>query len=230
MPEGLLPQILAAGWLGLLCAVSPCPLATNIAAVGFIARRPGSGRTVFLSGLLYALGRTLTYVLIGVLLCGAAEAVPGVSMGLQKVMNLIVGPLLILVAMVLLRLIVLPLPAVGGGSRLEGLARRGGILGACLLGILFALTFCPTSAALFFGGLLPMMAASGTPMPPAVAFGVMTGLPVFVFALLLAFGSRRIGVLYGCLAKVERWAGRVTGMVFLFVGIFFTLTMTLKVF
>lgn len=229
MPEGLIPQMLAAGWLGLLCAVSPCPLATNIAAVGFIARRPGSGRTVFLSGLLYTLGRTLTYVLIGFLLYGAMEAAPEVSMGLQKMMNLIMGPLLILVAMVLLRLIVLPLPAMGNGGSLEKLAQRGGILGAGLLGVLFALTFCPTSAALFFGGLLPMMAASGAPVPPAVSFGVMTGLPVFVFALLLAFGTRRVGALYGCLAQAERWAGRVTGIVFLSVGIYFTLTLTLKV-
>lgn len=229
MQEGMFLQVFAAGWLGLLCAVSPCPLATNIAALGFIARQPGKGRTVFLSGLLYTLGRTLTYVLIGAFLYGAMEAAPNVSMSLQRVMNLILGPLLILVAMVLLKLIVLPLPAMGNGSRLEQLVRRGGLLGAGLLGILFALTFCPTSAALFFGGLLPMMAASDNPMPLSVAFGLMTGLPVFAFALLLAFGTRRVGVLYGCLAQIERWAGRVTGIVFLVVGIYFTLTMTLKV-
>ena len=51
--------LLTAFLLGLLTALSPCPLATNIAAVGFIGKDIEDRRKIFRNGLLYTLGRIL---------------------------------------------------------------------------------------------------------------------------------------------------------------------------
>jgi len=213
-------------WLGILCSLSPCPLATNIAAVGFVARKVGRIGLVLGAGLLYTLGRTLTYGVLGILLVGGLTAAPEVSHLLEKYMNLLTGPLLILVAMVLLGLLPVRLPS-GGGKLGERLARTG-IRGAFPLGIVFALSFCPTSAALFFGSLLPLALKmrSGVLLP--VLFGVATGLPVLIFSFLLAFAANRIGRACHRLAGVEIWAQRITGGIFLAAGIYMTVFITLK--
>ncbi len=214
-------------WLGILCSISPCPLATNIAAIGFIGRKVGRIGLVLGAGLLYTLGRTLTYGVLGILLVSGLTAAPEISHVLEKYMNLLMGPLLILVAMVLLGLLNVRLPS-GGGSKLTERLGRGGILGAFPLGIVFALSFCPTSAALFFGSLLPLALKmhSGVLLP--VLFGIATGVPVLVFAFLLAFAANRIGRVYHQLAGVEVWAQRITGGIFLAVGIYMTIFITLK--
>lgn len=215
-------------WLGILCSISPCPLATNIAAIGFVGRKVGRIGLVFGAGLLYTLGRTLTYGVLGVLLVSGLTAAPEISHILEKYMNLLMGPLLILVAMVLLGLLNVRLPS-GGGSKLTERLGRGGIFGAFPLGIIFALSFCPTSAALFFGSLLPLALKmhSGVLLP--VLFGIATGVPVLVFAFLLAFTANRIGRVYHRLAGVEAWAQRITGGIFLIVGIHMTIFITLGV-
>ncbi|MEA4862977.1 MAG: aromatic aminobenezylarsenical efflux permease ArsG family transporter [Victivallaceae bacterium] len=216
----------SAAWLGLLCAISPCPLASNIAAVGFIGRRVRSVGRVLGAGLLYTLGRTVAYAALGGVLAGGLLAAPAISHTLEKYMTLLMGPLLVLVAMVLLNLLKLPVPRIGGAvmKRLE----NTGSGGAFLLGLVFAMSFCPTSAALFFGSLLPMAVKmrSGVMMP--AIFGIATGLPVAVFAFMLAFGANRIGRAYDRLSAFEVWAQRITGAVFLAVGLYMTIAFTLK--
>lgn len=220
--------IAAAAWLGLLCTISPCPMATNIAAISFLGRKVGSVGAVLSAGFLYTLGRVLTYAFLGILLVNGFTAAPELSNGLQKYMDLLMGPLLILVAMVLLGLINLK-PSSGSklGEFLRTKTEGMGICGAFFLGILFALSFCPTSAALFFGSLVPLAIKleSGILLP--AIFGVATGLPVLLFAFLLAFSANKVGKVYNHLAKFEVWAQRITGAVFLIVGIVLTLTQTL---
>ena len=143
-------------WLGILTSISPCPLATNIAAISYIGRKVGNSRQVFLTGLLYTIGRTLAYLGLAFVLVASVLSVPQISLFLQKYMHLVLGPILIVVGMFLLGLIQL---SMGGGGMSEGLQKRVdamGIWGALLLGVVFALTFCPTSAALFFGSLVPL--------------------------------------------------------------------------
>ncbi len=215
--------VATAFWLGLLTAVSPCPLATNIAAVSFLARRVDSPREVFLAGILYTLGRVLTYTVLGVLLATSALSAPGVSAALQSTVSRLLGPLLVLVGMILLGL--LSLPSFGGGA-FETLTRRAeemGLFGALLLGVMFSLAFCPVSAALFFGSLLPLAVNVGSGLLLPAVYGVATGLPVLVFALLIAFGVKSLSGVFGRVTRIELWARRITGAIFIGVGLYKTL-------
>ena len=193
-------------WLGILTSISPCPLATNIAAISYIGRKVGNSRQVFLTGLLYTLGRTAAYLALAFVLVASVLSVPQISMFLQKYMHLALGPILIIVGMFLLGLIELNL---GGRGMSAGLQKRVdalGIWGALLLGIVFALTFCPTSAALFFGSLVPLSLKLNSSVILPVVYGVGTALPVLIFAVILATSAQSVGKAYNVLAKIEWWA------------------------
>ncbi|MGC8641184.1 MAG: aromatic aminobenezylarsenical efflux permease ArsG family transporter [Isosphaeraceae bacterium] len=215
--------VASALWLGILTSISPCPLATNIAAISYISRRVGSPKQVVLSGTLYTLGRSLAYVVLGALLVASVLSIPQLSMFLQKYMNKLLGPLLILVAMFLLDLI--RLRASGCGLS-EGTRKRVdalGLWGALPLGVVFALTFCPVSAALFFGSLVPLAVQARSSLVLPGMYGVGTAVPALAFAVLIALGVRSVGRAFNALTKVEKWARRVTGIVFLIVGIYYAL-------
>ena len=216
-------------WLGVLTSISPCPLATNIAAISYIGRRVGNSRQVFLTGLLYTLGRTLAYLGLAFVLVASVLSVPQISLFLQKYMHLVLGPLLIIVGMFLLGLIQL---SMGGSGMSEGLQKRVdamGVWGALLLGVVFALTFCPTSAALFFGSLLPLSLKVNSSFTLPAIYGVGTALPVMVFAVLLATSAQSVGKAYNVLAKIEWWARMITGWIFILVGIYFSLKYVFQV-
>jgi cytochrome c-type biogenesis protein len=210
----------SAVWLGILTSISPCPLATNIAAISYIGKQADRPRAVLLTGTLYTLGRTLTYVILGALLVASLLSVPGLSNFLQHYMNKLLGPVLILVGMFLLDL--LRLPGLGGSTapRLSERLGRSGVWGAGLLGMLFALSFCPTSAALFFGSLIPLSIKWQSSVMLPSLYGVGTALPVFVFAVLVAVGAKSVVAAFQKLSAVEVWARRLTGVVFVVVGIY----------
>lgn len=210
-------------WLGVLTSISPCPLATNVAAVSFIGKQFSSAPRVALSGLFYVLGRMLAYLVLGTLLVAGLLAAPQLSAFLQKSMNKFLGPILILVGMVLLDLFRFRLIGAGVGVNLRERAGRSGVLGAGLLGFLFALSFCPVSAALFFGSLIPLSVRHGSTFVFPLVFGVGTGLPVIVFALMIALSAKSISTLFQKVTRVELWARRVTGAVFIAAGVYYTL-------
>jgi cytochrome c-type biogenesis protein len=215
----------SAFWLGVLTSISPCPLATNIAAMSFVGRRVGSPSRVFLAGALYTAGRALTYALLGIVLAGSLLSAPWLANLLQKYMNLVLGPLLIVVGMVLLEMITFNL---GNGGMGEGLRKRlekQSFWGAGLLGIVFALSFCPTSAALFFGSLLPLALKQESGFTLPVIYGIATGLPVLLFAVLIAMGVNRVGNAYDRIVAFEHWARKITGGIFIAVGIYYCLTL-----
>ena len=216
-------------WLGILTSVSPCPLATNVAAISFIGRRLESPRWVLVSGLLYTAGRVLTYTVLGVLLVSSLLSAPSAALILQKYMNQILGPVLILIGMLLLEIISLGSFGSGLAARLQKRADRWGVLGALLLGVVFALSFCPVSAALFFGSLITIAvkAKSGILLP--AVYGIGTGLPVLAFAILIAAGARSLAKVFDKVTAFERWARRVTGVVFLGIGIYYTLAYVFRV-
>ncbi|MDY0111139.1 MAG: aromatic aminobenezylarsenical efflux permease ArsG family transporter [Candidatus Krumholzibacteria bacterium] len=216
-------------WLGILTSISPCPLATNVAAMGFIGRRTDSARGALWIGVLYTLGRALAYAGLGMLLVNGLLAIPTVSQWLQANMNRLLGPVLIVTALFLLEWIV-----VGGRSgRLAGWAqRRAAAMGrgaAFFLGVMFALAFCPASAALFFGSLisLSLEANSGFWLP--LIYGLGTGLPVLIFGVVLAFAAGHIGRVFDRVTVIERWMRRLTGVLFLVIGVYFLLAFTLMV-
>jgi cytochrome c biogenesis protein CcdA len=211
-------------WLGVLTSISPCPLATNIAAISFISRKVGQTRHVVLSGFLYVLGRTLAYVALAALLLAGILAGGEIARFLQRYLNLALGPIVILVGMVLLGLLGSGLSMNLAGSGVQERAAKGGFWWAGFLGFLFALSFCPVSAGLYFGALIPLSAANGSRLLLPGIYGLGTALPVVVFALLIAFASQRVGKAFSTLTQIERWVRILTGVLFLVAGVYLTLS------
>ena len=217
----------AAFWFGILTSISPCPLATNIAAISFIGRKVGRPGYVLSTGLFYTAGRTITYVLLAIILVMGLSSMPVVSHWLQKYMNRLLGPVLILVAMVLLDLISF---SSAGGRLAEWSQKRAGnfgLAGAFLIGILFALSFCPVSAALFFASLIPLAVKNSSSVMLPSIYGIGTALPVLVFAFLLALSADFVGRVFNKVTQFEFWARRITAVLFLGIGIYFTFAYTL---
>jgi len=213
----------SAFWFGILTSISPCPLATNITAMSFVGRRVGSPGKVLLAGVLYTVGRALTYLVLGALLVGSLLSAPRLSLVLQRTMNKALGPILIVVGVLLLGVIPLRLPSSGLTQRMGERIAKWGPFGALLLGVLFALTFCPVSAAFFFGSLLPLAIEQQSPVLLPALFGIGTAIPVLGFAVAIALGAKSLGKVFGKVTKIERWARLITGVVFIGVGIYLML-------
>ena len=208
--------------LGLLTAISPCPLATNIAAIAYISQRVTEPRYAAITSALYTLGRMLAYSVIGILLIKVGLEIPGVATVLQNTGDRILGPILIAVGIILLNIHRLRFGT--GGSRLSSLGERvsrWGMIGGFLLGILFALAFCPYSAVLYFGVLIPLaLKSSGGIALPAV-FAIGTGLPVLIFGLALSFGVTRVSSWFSKLTRAQNVIRVVTSWVLIGVGIYY---------
>lgn len=222
LDSGTTPAI-TAFLLGLLTAISPCPLATNIAAIGFIGKNIESRKVIFRNGLLYTLGRIVAYTLLGAVLIAVLEE--GASLfGIQKFIarygEMIIGPALLLIGLFLLFGDRLSLPSFGFKGNGERLVGHGG-WGALLLGVLFALAFCPTSGVLYFGMLIPMSATTTAGYLLPILFAIATALPVLAVAWVLAFSAQRIGEMYGKIQTVQKWLNTVVGILFLAIGVFY---------
>ena len=213
-----------AAWLGILTSISPCPLASNVAAVSFVGRDVGNPRRAALAGMAYALGRAVTYVLVAALVVSSVLSIPSVSMFLQHRMNQVLGPLLVLIGIGLLGWLRLPMPSWKLNLTTGAKTGRMGIAGAGALGLIFALSFCPVSAGLFFGALIPLaINADSRVLLPAV-YGVGTGLPVVLFAVLLAVGAHWVGRAFHVLTAIDRAARPLTGGIFVLAGLYLTAT------
>lgn len=215
--------VLTAFLLGLLTALSPCPLATNIAAIGFIGKNIENKKQIFINGLLYTLGRVLSYTILGIMLIMILKK--GSSMfGVQKTIGvwgeLIIGPLLLIIGIFMLWGNKLNLPKFGFSGNPEGLAQKGS-WGALLIGILFALAFCPTSGVFYFGMLIPMSATSAGGYLLPVIFAVATAIPVLAVAWILAFSVQQISSFYGTMQKVQKWMNIAVGVIFIIIGIYY---------
>ncbi len=214
---------LTAFLLGLLTALSPCPLATNIAAIGFIGKDIEDRKRIFRNGLLYTLGRILSYTLLGVILILVLKE--GASMfSIQKTIGtwgeLLLGPLLLVIGLFMLLGDRINLPQFGFKGNAEGLAKKGG-WGALLIGILFAMAFCPTSGVFYFGMLIPMSATATAGYLLPVIFAIATSIPVLAVAWILAFSVQKMGNFYGKMQKIQKWMKHIVGILFLLVGIYY---------
>jgi cytochrome c biogenesis protein CcdA len=215
--------IFSAFWLGILTSISPCPLATNIAAVSFIGKKLEKPKMVFWAGILYMIGRTLAYTVLAILIVASILSIPEIAGFLDEYINKILGPILIIAGLFLLGMIK-PLVSGGGISdKLRDRVESAGVWGAGLLGIIFALSFCPISAALFFGSVIPLSLKYQSSVILPSVYGIGTGLPVIVFAYLIMLGARFVGVFFEKISSFEKWARRITGIVFVIVGIYYVL-------
>lgn len=209
----------AALWLGILTSMSPCPLATNIAAISYVGRRVEKTRWVLMAGLLYTLGRSLAYLVVAIIVTKGLLSIPGVSNFLQRYMNLLVGPIMLAVGLLLLDIWRFSFNGGGVGSGLQARIDKMGVWGAGVLGILFALALCPVSAGLFFGGLIPLAIKNHSAILFPTVYGIGTALPVIGFSLLLAFGAHLVGVAFKKMTIIEIWVRRSTAVVMILVGV-----------
>jgi len=213
--------ILSALLLGLITAISPCPLATNIAALAYVSRRAKERRYAVITGALYTLGRMFSYSIIGVIIIVAGLEIPGVASFLQDFGEQVLGPLLVVIGVIMLIVNRIPL-SLGGGklSALGGKVADWGVIGGFLLGALFALAFCPYSAILFFGVLIPLSLKStgGVALPAVYAIG--TGLPVLVFGVLISLGVARVSSWLNAVTRAEKIIRVAVSIIFIGVGIY----------
>jgi len=215
--------LLSALWLGILTSVNPCPLASNIAAVSFIMKKIDRTGAVFASGILYTLGRTAGYAVLGMLITSSLLSIPETARFLQKYMNQILGPVLIVTGLFLLGLFKFSFSGFSFSGKITGRLNTMGVIGAFPLGVLFALSFCPSSAALFFGSLIPLSLNNNAPLLFPSVYGIGTGLPVLVFAAIIAFGVKNISALFRRVTAAEYWTRKITGAIFIVIGIYYSL-------
>lgn len=220
MEDSLIP-IFSAIWFGILTSISPCPLATNIIATTYIGKQMKDSYGTLIAGFFYTVGRAFAYVVIGFIIVFSILSVPEISFFLQENMNKILGPLLIIAGLFILEILSF---SFGGFSFSENFQKRlgaGSILGASILGFIFALSFCPISAALFFGSIIPLSLKYESRLILPFIYGVGTALPVLLFSLIISYSSRFAGNFFNKLATVELWLRRITGLLFLIIGIYF---------
>ncbi|MBT4400043.1 MAG: sulfite exporter TauE/SafE family protein [Bacteroidetes bacterium] len=212
--------ILTAFLLGLMTAISPCPLATNITAIGFISKDIESRRKVFLNGLVYTLGRGISYTAIGLIFyfsIGQLEF----SGFIQNWGEKILGPLLLIIGLFMLGVLKLRIPGMGSLTEKMEDKSRTGFWGVLLLGIVFALAFCPYSGVLYFGMLIPMTVSSPSGLLLPIVFALGTGIPVIIFSWLIAFSVGKIGNLYNRIQTFEQWFRRVVAILFIGIGVYY---------
>jgi cytochrome c-type biogenesis protein len=208
-------------WFGILTSISPCPLATNITAISFIGRRVDRASHVLLAGVLYTAGRMATYIVLGIVLVSSTQLVPPVANFLQKYMVYLLGPSLIIIGILLLDIFKIN-PFSNGiiWTGLQTRIERAGIWGALLMGIVFALSFCPVSAALFFGSLFSLAIKHQSMVVLPSVYGIGTAIPVLAFAFIIAFSANVIGRVFNALTIFEKWARNATGIIFILAGLY----------
>jgi len=208
-------------WLGILTSISPCPLASNVAAISFLSKKINNPALVFYSGLAYTVGRMVSYALLGWIIISSLLSVPQVAQFLQKYMGKLLGPILIITGLMLLKIITIRLPRASLSQKHHNKLAESGAPGAFLLGFIFALAFCPISAALFFGSLIPLALNSKAGALLPFIYGVGTGLPVLVFAVAIALGITSLSHWFHRIAAIENYTRRITGVIFILVGIYY---------
>ncbi len=211
--------LLAAFALGLLTAIAPCPLATNITATAYIAKTINSKKKVVLSGLLYTLGRIFSYTLLASIIYFGASKFK-IAKLFQGNGEKYIGFVLILLGLIMLDVLKFNFIKTGAlTDKLSDKFKTKGLLGSFLLGGLFALAFCPYSGALFFGMLMPITIKSGLTIP--VIYSIGTGLPVVLIAFVIAFSIEKIGIYFNAISKFEKVMRITAGIVFILTGLFY---------
>lgn len=217
--------VVTAFMLGIITAISPCPLATNITAVGYLSRDIDNRHKIFFGGMIYTLGRVLTYTILGVILISILRE--GASMfAIQKAVSkygeMVLAPTLILIGLFMLFGHRLNLPKFGFSGDGDKVKKRGG-WSALLLGVLFALAFCPSSGVFYFGMLIPMAAAETGGYLLPIVFAVGTGLPVIIVSWILAYSVAGLGKFYNRMKVFQKWMNKIIALLFIAVGIYYAI-------
>ena len=213
--------ILSAFLLGLMTAISPCPLATNITATAYISKNLGDKKKIFISGLIYTLGRAISYTILGVILYFGASKFD-ISSFFHTYGERLLGPVLIIIGIFMLDIISFNFPGVGGiTEKLDNKKIKGSYWGALLLGIIFALAFCPYSGILYFGMLIPISVSQPDGLFLPFIYAIATGLPVIIIAYLLAFTLSGVGNFYNKVKTFEFWFRKIVATLFIAIGCYY---------
>ncbi len=221
---------LTAIWLGILTSISPCPLASNVAAVSFLSKKITHPALVFISGFSYTFGRMVSYGLVGWVIINSLFSIPQTAQFLQRYINKALGPILIVTGLVLLGVINLRLSGIRLSEKSRNKLAESGVTGSFLLGFIFAFAFCPISAALFFGSLIPLSLKSRAGAFLPFIYGIGTGLPVLIFAVAMAFGVTSFGRWFGRINRIECYVRLLTGVIFIAVGAYYIRVYIMPVF
>lgn len=226
----ILISFVSALWLGILTSISPCPLASNVAAISFLSKKITHPAFVFISGLAYMLGRMASYAFLGWIIISSLLSVPQVAQFLQKYMAKALGPILILTGLILLEIITIRLPGLSLSQKHHNKLAESGAPGAFLLGFIFALAFCPISAALYFGSLIPLAITNKSGIVLPFIYGIGTGLPVLLFSVAIALGVKSLSHWFHRITRLEYYTRKITGVVFILVGLYYVGIYVLKLF
>ena len=220
MIQIMLPFI-SALWLGILTSISPCPLATNIAAVSFLSKKINHPKIMLQSSIAYIIGRMFAYALLGVIIITSLVSIPVTANFLQKYMNKILGPILLIAGLFLLDIVKVNIPNFSVFQDKQIVSTEVGVKSSFILGAIFALSFCPIAAALFFGSLIPLALKTSYGVVLPFFYGIGTGIPVFVFVLGIAMGVTSFSKWFQKATVLEQYTRKITGIIFIFVGIYF---------
>lgn len=212
--------LVSAFLLGLMTAISPCPLATNITAIGYISKDITDKKLVFYNGLIYTLGRAISYTLIGLLFFFGASQLE-LSGVFQEWGEKLIGPILIIIGLFMLGLINLKIPGLGSLTEKMEKNNNKSFWNVLLLGIVFALAFCPYSGVLYFGMLIPMTITNASGLYLPAVFALATGIPVIIFAWLIAFSFGSLGLVYNRIKTFEKWFRKIIATVFILIGAYY---------
>jgi cytochrome c biogenesis protein CcdA len=214
--------LVAAFFIGLLMAFSPCPLATNITAIAYVSRKIDDSRHTLLVGILYALGRMVAYVGLTSLIVYVGLNVQAISFFLQEYGEKLIGPFLVLMGILMLEIVDVPLPGKHDWlQKIEVYLGERGYIGGFLLGVVFALAFCPFSAVLFFGMLIPIALKTGDAIFVPAVFALATALPVIIVSLVLVYGVNQVSGIMSTVQKMEKWVKWAVAAIFIIVGIYY---------
>jgi len=215
-------SLLAAFFIGLMTAISPCPLATNIIAIAYASKRIDNSKHTIIVGFLYTLGRMSTYVLIASAIVWFGLNKQSIALFLQKYGEKILGPLLLIIGIIMLDIIKIKLfKSSDKINKLKEKLANKGFLGSFLLGLIFALAFCPFSAVLFFGMLIPIALKVGDGIIIPSVFAFATGLPVIIFSFILVYSVSKLGKIMNNIGKFEKWMRKIVSIVFILAGIYY---------
>jgi len=212
---------MSALWFGILTSISPCPLATNIAAISFLSKKINHSKLVLWSSVAYILGRMIAYAILGVVIIASLVNVPAIANFLQEYMNKILGPILIITGLFLLDVIKVNVSVFSISHKRQTMLAESGAMGAFLLGAIFALSFCPIAAALFFGSLIPLALKSNYGIVLPLIYGIGTGMPVAVFAIGITLSVQSLSRWFHRFAEFEVYTRKITGAVFILAGLYF---------
>jgi cytochrome c biogenesis protein CcdA len=220
--------VVAAFFIGLMTAISPCPLATNITAIAYASKKIDNSKHTILVGVLYTLGRMFTYVLIASMIVWFGVNTQSIALSLQKYGEKLLGPLLLIIGVFMLDIIRINLlkESKKMSEIKEWLATKG-YAGSFLLGVVFALAFCPFSAVLFFGMLIPIALKAGSAILVPSVFAFATGLPVIIFSFILVKSVSKLGQLINKIQTFEKWTRKIVAVVFIIVGLYYTIRLVI---